>query len=81
VGLAWGPAPAQMVAPLPEWGAACALVLAACPAFLPVRALGWDVALTPEGPVVIEANTRFGAFPVAGARDVVDRLEREGAPR
>lgn len=66
---------------LPDWEAARALVLSACGAFLPVRALGWDVALTPGGPVVIEANTRFGAFRVAGARDIVTRLEREAAPR
>ena len=66
---------------LPDWEAARALVLSACKAFLPVRTLGWDIALTPGGPVAIEANTRFGALPFAGARDLVARLEREAATR
>jgi hypothetical protein len=41
---------------VPDWGKARDLVLAIAPKFLPARALGWDVAFTPEGPVVIEGN-------------------------
>ena len=41
---------------LPYWEEACRLVCAVAPRFLPLRALGWDVALTPAGPVIVETN-------------------------
>ena len=34
------------------------MVLRASPEFLPVRTIGWDIALSPDGPVALEANTR-----------------------
>ncbi len=44
-------------AELPFWHEARELVLQAAPIFWPLRTLGWDVALTDDGPVLIEANT------------------------
>jgi hypothetical protein len=44
---------------LPDWDAACALAKRAALLFLPMRTLGWDIALTPGGPKIIEANKRF----------------------
>ena len=41
---------------LPSWPQTCRLVKEAAPEFLPVRAIGWDVALTPDGPCIVEAN-------------------------
>jgi hypothetical protein len=41
---------------LPDWQDACRMVMAAAPKFLPIRTFGWDIALTPEGPYIIEAN-------------------------
>lgn len=41
---------------LPDWEETVNLVRRAAHAFLPARALGWDVALTPGGPVIVEAN-------------------------
>jgi len=41
---------------LPDWDAALALVERAALLFLPIRCLGWDVAFTPAGPVLVEAN-------------------------
>jgi hypothetical protein len=38
------------------WREACELVKTAAPQFLPLRALGWDVALAPDQPYIIEAN-------------------------
>lgn len=46
---------------VPMWDEACALVRTAAPHFLPLRTLGWDIAITPEGPVIIEANAHWGA--------------------
>jgi len=41
---------------LPWWQEACEAVKRAAMEFLPVRTLGWDVALTADGPVIVEAN-------------------------
>ncbi len=41
---------------LPWWQEACEAVKRAAMEFLPVRTLGWDVALTEDGPVIVEAN-------------------------
>jgi len=66
---------------LPYWQAACALVLDAAPHFLPARALGWDVALTPRGPVILETNIRWLPLPFPSMRSVLDQLIAEGAPQ
>jgi hypothetical protein len=41
---------------LPLWDHACSLVKTAAPRFLPVRSIAWDVALTPNGPYIVEGN-------------------------
>ncbi len=41
---------------LPFWSEARALVRQAALKFAPVRTIGWDIALTPDGPVVLEGN-------------------------
>lgn len=51
---------------LPNWSAACALARRAAISFLPLRAIGWDVALTAEGPVLVEGNTEWVAFTDTG---------------
>ncbi len=44
---------------VPDWSEVRALVIKAATAFVPIRVVGWDVAITPSGPVLIEANERF----------------------
>ena len=44
---------------VPQWDAAQSLVLAAAMAFLPLQAIGWDVAITPNEPSLIEANVTW----------------------
>ena len=46
-----------MDAQLAELLAALAKALAV--AFMPMRAIGWDIAVTPEGPVCVEGNARW----------------------
>ena len=41
---------------LPFWAEACALVKEAALRFMPAGTIGWDVALTPSGPCIVEAN-------------------------
>ena len=41
---------------LPDWADARRMVCAAAKQFLPVRTLGWDVAFTPGGPIIVEGN-------------------------
>lgn len=63
---------------LPDWEAARRLVVEAAPHFLPYRALGWDVALTPRGPVVVEANTRWLPLPYPSMPRILAELRAEG---
>jgi hypothetical protein len=41
---------------LPLWSEACTLVKQTALKFLPIRTIGWDVALTPGCPLLVEAN-------------------------
>jgi hypothetical protein len=41
---------------LPCWAETCALVKRAAVDFLPLRTIGWDVALTPDGAFMLEGN-------------------------
>ncbi|MEZ4330740.1 MAG: sugar-transfer associated ATP-grasp domain-containing protein [Myxococcota bacterium] len=41
---------------LPDWAAARALAFEAARAFAPLRLVGWDVAIGPDGPILIEGN-------------------------
>jgi hypothetical protein len=46
---------------LPFWHQVCSLVKDSAIKFLPVRTIGWDVALTPAGPLILEANVWWSA--------------------
>ncbi|MDX9740774.1 MAG: sugar-transfer associated ATP-grasp domain-containing protein [Gammaproteobacteria bacterium] len=45
---------------LPEWPRVLEVCRRAAAAFSGIRAVGWDVALTPDGPVIIEGNATWG---------------------
>jgi hypothetical protein len=45
---------------VPMFEEACGVALAGAPWFMPMRTLGWDVAITPDGPIVIETNNYWG---------------------
>ncbi|HTI32076.1 MAG TPA: sugar-transfer associated ATP-grasp domain-containing protein [Miltoncostaea sp.] len=59
---------------LPDWDEALAVVRRAAPHFLPVRTIGWDVAFTDDGPMVIEANMWWDPPPIPGVGDAVRAL-------
>ena len=61
---------------LPDWDATLALVRRAGTAMLPARTMGWDVALTPEGPVIIEANMFYWPSTVSDQGSAAARIER-----
>ena len=44
---------------MPFWPQALRLARESARRFLPVRAIGWDVALTAEGPLIVEGNVWF----------------------
>jgi len=75
---------------VPDWEAACALAKRAAILFLPMRTLGWDIALTTRGPRIIETNRRWdpcNVLPLYGHRpamtegiiDLIAKLRK--APR
>lgn len=45
---------------IPQWQQCLEAVLTAAPAMMPLASLGWDVAISPTGPVIIEANDSWG---------------------
>jgi len=47
---------------LPEWKGACELAIRAHRAFAGYLLVGWDIALTPAGPVLIEGNGKPGVL-------------------
>ncbi len=44
---------------IPLWSEAAALARRAALLMLPMRSIGWDIGLTPTGPMIIEANERW----------------------
>ena len=61
---------------VPHWEDALALVRRAAPFFLPARTLGWDIALTPAGPVIVETNMFWWPRTDPGQAAVLARLQR-----
>lgn len=56
---------------LPFWSEAIATVKTAAPLFSDLKCLGWDLAITDSGPLLIEANYEWGV-------DIVQRPHRRG---
>jgi len=66
---------------LPFWPDACRLVTQTAPHFLPLRTIGWDVALTPAGAVMVEGNVWWDPHNQHGNMNVVlGRLSESGPP-
>lgn len=64
--------------PVPDWAACRELVVRAARAVAPLRTVGWDVAPTPDGPVVLEGNAWWAALqdPAGGSVPVRDALRQ-----
>jgi len=56
---------------LPLWHQACSLVKKTALKFLPVRTIGWDVALTPKGVFILEGNNWWSPLNVHRCMDIV----------
>lgn len=71
-------------ATLPFWSEIKLMVAAGARALLPLRSLGWDVAITPDGPLVIEVNHDFDVFllqeAIQGLRDTPLGRAARGLP-
>ena len=69
---------------VPGWTEACALARKAALEFVPLQSLGWDIAPTPRGPVIVEANMWWGPAPpnqVGTMPGILEALTRDdGAP-
>lgn len=55
---------------VPGWPAAVELVLRAAPLVMPLRVVGWDVALTESGPVLLEGNVPSAESVVQVPQDI-----------
>jgi hypothetical protein len=67
---------------IPLWAEACALVERAALAFLPLRTIGWDVAVTPRGALLIEGNVTWDP-PQLGAEissEILDAIKSDERP-
>ncbi len=65
---------------IPDWEPLRMLAERAARAFLPTRWIGWDIAPTRDGPLLIEGNAAFDTFLLHGCRPLLEedlaRLER-----
>jgi hypothetical protein len=60
---------------LPFWTEAMQLAMRAALAFCPIRTVGWDIALTGTGPVVVEGNIWYDPVSHSGQMDrIIDRI-------
>ena len=64
---------------LPWWEEAKDLVVRAATVFAPLRTIGWDVALTPAGPVLVEGNLRWSPWNCLAACETDLSYSREMA--
>ena len=64
---------------LPLWDDALALAVRATRAFAPLRTIGWDVALTADGPLLVEGNARWDPLPHRSSGELIRRM-RGGRP-
>jgi hypothetical protein len=64
---------------IPGWGDALDLARRAAAAFAPLRTVGWDVAITPSGPVLVEGNARWDPPPFADSGAMLRRLRAAAA--
>ena len=65
---------------LPLWDEALALGVRATHAFAPLRTIGWDVALTPEGPLLVEGNARWDPLPHRSSGELIRRMRGARPP-
>lgn len=66
---------------VPLWDEAVRVALDAAPVFLPLRTLGFDIGMTPDGPRVVEVNPWWDLLYNLDSRALVERLWRESAAR
>lgn len=59
---------------IPFWQESVALSKRMARLFLPMRTLGWDVGITPDGPRVIEANVWWDPLPFPGMAQIARRV-------
>ena len=60
----------------PLWSETLDLVRRSAPALLPARTIGWDIALSDAGPVVVEANMFAWMLPLVDEAAVLARMSR-----
>jgi len=56
---------------LPLWVEACGLAKETALKFLPMRTIGWDVALTPNGPIILEGNNWWEPLNIHQCMDTI----------
>ncbi|MFQ5644342.1 MAG: sugar-transfer associated ATP-grasp domain-containing protein [Thiogranum sp.] len=59
---------------MPLWKETCQLARQAAREFLPLRTVGWDIAITPDGPFIVEGNAWSDPFCFEGVRDIMTAL-------
>lgn len=60
---------------VPMWEETCEFTKDVALKFYPIRAIGWDVAITPDGPFLIEGNSYFDAPNWhAALKDILDSI-------
>jgi hypothetical protein len=67
-------------ATVPLWSEVRALAERASLAFTPLRTIGWDIGITPQGPLLVEGNSRWDPPPYQSSGEVFRRMARSRPP-
>ena len=61
---------------IPEWEYACKAAIRAAEEFTPIRTIGWDVAITPDGPFIIEGNITWDPPKFGDIQNIIEEIQK-----
>lgn len=61
---------------IPEWEYVLKYAIRAAEQFAPIRTIGWDVAITPDGPIIIEGNITWDPPKFGDINKIIEEIKK-----